>query len=149
MAHRLVALIVALFLAIPVYAAQAGTTAKKAPRPTWAELSPAQQDILRPLQEDWESLDTARRKKWVAITDRYPKMKPAEQQRLHKRMQEWAKLTPAERAAAREKYQTLRKLPPEKRQEFAQQWEQYQQSRTPQGDAAPGTAPTDATAGTN
>lgn len=148
MGHRLVALIIALLLALPAGAAQVASTAKKAPRPTWAELTPAQQEILKPLQEDWESLDTTRRKKWVAITEKYPKMKPAEQQRLQKRMQEWAKLTPAERAAAREKYQALRKLPPDKRQEMAQQWQQYLQSRS-QGEGAAGGAAADSTSGAN
>ena len=67
--------------------------------------------MLAPLQPEWGQLDTLRRKKWVSIADRYPTMKPAEQQRLQKRMQEWAKLTPDERRAAREKYQSLKKAP--------------------------------------
>jgi len=93
-------------------------------------LSASQQQVLAPLQPEWEQLDTVRRKKWVSIADRYPTMKPAEQQRLVKRMQEWAQLTPDERRAARERYQTLKKLPPQERKEVRQKW-QEQQSTPP------------------
>ena len=115
MAKALVALIASLCLAFSA-AAQTKPEPKKAPaRPAWVELSPGQQQVLAPLQSDWEQLDTVRRKKWVAIADRYPTMKPAEQQRLQKRMQEWAALTPEERRVAREKYRNIKSLPPRKR----------------------------------
>jgi hypothetical protein len=84
--------------------------------------------VLAPLQDDWEQLDALRRKKWVEIAERYPKMKPEEQQRLRERMTEWTRLTPAERKAARDRYQTLQKLPPKKRQEVSSEWERYQKS---------------------
>ena len=130
MAKTFVALIVALFIAFPA-ASQTRSEGKKAPRPAWSDLSPAQQQVLAPLQQEWEQLDTTRRKKWVSIADRYPTMKPAEQQRLQKRMQEWAALTPDERRAARERYQTLKKLPPQQRKEVREKWQEYQQSVTP------------------
>src|SRR5215216_1759789 len=110
MAKTLVALIASLCIAFSAAAAQTKADAKKAaPKPGWTELTPAQQQVLAPLQGDWEQLDTTRRKKWVSIANRYPTMKPAEQQRLQKRMQEWAQLTPEERRAARARYQTLKK----------------------------------------
>jgi len=140
MAKTLIALIVWLFAALPVVAAQSNPPPKKAPRPAWSELTPAQQKVLAPLQADWNSLDTTRRKKWVAIADRYPKMKPQEQQRLQKRMTDWAKLTPAQRQEAREKYQRMRKLPPAKRQEIQDQWQEYQQSLAP-ADTPPESSP--------
>ncbi len=131
MAKALVALIVSLFLAFPSQAAQSRSEAKKAPTPAWTALTSAQQKVLSPLQGEWEQLDTVRRKKWVSIADRYPTMKPAQQQRLQKRMEEWALLSPAERKVAREKYQTIKKLPPQKRNEVKQRWEEYEHSRTP------------------
>ena len=131
MAKTLVALIASLCIALSATAAQTGTEAKKAaPRPAWSELTPAQQQVLAPLQADWDQLDTTRRKKWVSIADRYPTMKPAQQQRLQKRMQEWTQLTPEERRAARERYQSLKKLPPEQRREVKEKW-QERQSVTP------------------
>lgn len=126
MAKTLLALIVTLCIAFPAAAAQSQPAAKKAPRPQWSELTPAQQEVLAPLRRDWEELDTTRRKKWIAIADRYPTMKPAAQKRLQKRMQEWAQLTPQERQEARERYKRMRKLSRERRKEIKEQWEESQ-----------------------
>jgi hypothetical protein len=149
MAKTLVALIALLCIVFSAVAAQSKSEAKKASKPEWVQLTPAQQQILAPLQPEWGELDTLRRKKWVSIADRYPRMKPAEQQRLQKRMQEWAKLTPDERRAAREKYQSLKKLPPQKRNEVRQKWREYQQSVAPlplATDAPPTSTPANAEA---
>jgi hypothetical protein len=109
----------------------------------WSELSPQQQHVLGPLAADWESLDTTRRKKWVTIANRYPKMKPDAQARLQERMQTWAKLTPEQRRVARENYQSLKQLPPPQRREINQKWQQ--QLNAPRSDAVqeatPDTAP--------
>jgi hypothetical protein len=139
MAKTLVALIVSLCIAFSAAAAQSKPEAKKAPKPAWAELTSAQQQVLSPLQAEWEQLDTTRRKKWVAIADRYPTMKQAEQQRLQKRMQEWALLTPDERRAAREQYRALKKIPPKQRKE---KWQEYQQSVAPPETPAVAETPT-------
>jgi hypothetical protein len=111
---------------------QSDTAKSKAARPLWSELSPKQQAILAPVAADWDNLDTTRRKKWVAIANRYPKMKPDEQQRLQARMQAWAKLTPAERRVARENYRSLRQLPRPQRGEVNQKWQQYHQQSAAQ-----------------
>ena len=132
MAKAFAALIVCIFIAFPAGAAQLQPDNKKPVqkpvRPVWSELTPPQQQILAPLQSDWDQLDALRRKKWVEIAGRYPKMKPEEQQRLQQRMTEWTRLTPAERKAARDRYQSLQKLPPQKRQEVSSEWERYQKS---------------------
>src|SRR5258706_10178807 len=104
MAKACVALIVWLCLAYPASAAQNKPESKKPVRPAWSELAPAHQQVLAPLRAEWDEMDSVRRKKWVEIAARYPKMKPDEQQRLQIRMGEWTKLSPAERKAAREKY---------------------------------------------
>lgn len=141
MAQTLLALILGLSLALPAAAAQVKADAKKAVRPAWSELKPEQQKILAPLAPEWESMDAVRRKKWIEIADRYPRMKPEEQQRLQKRMVDWVKLTPAQRAAARDKYQALKKLPPDKRKEVTAQWQRYQRSLAQQPDFSPSDPP--------
>jgi hypothetical protein len=133
MAQAAVALIVCLCALAPMSAAQgqtkAATAAETKPvKPAWSELTPAQQRILGPLEEDWQTLDTTRRKKWVGVANRYPKMKPDEQERLQARMKEWAKLTPEQRRLARERYLAISKMPPDKREELRSQWHAYQQS---------------------
>ncbi len=137
MAKTLVALIVSLCIAFSAAAAQSKAEARKAPKPAWSELTAPQQQVLAPLQGEWEQLDTTRRKKWVDIANRYPTMKQAEQRRLQKRMQEWAQLTPEERRVAREQYRTLKKIPPKERKE---KWQEYQQSVAPP-EAPAGAAP--------
>jgi len=91
--------------------------------------------VLAPLKEDWSTLDTARRKKWVKVANGYPKLKPDAQKRLQARMQHWAKLTPEQRRVAREKYLAIKKMPPEKRAHVKSQWQQYQQSLASQSDS--------------
>ena len=142
MAKTLLALIVSLCIAFSAAAAQSQPAAKKAPRPQWSELTAAQQEVLAPLRRDWEELDTTRRKKWIAIADRYPTMKPAAQKRLQKRMQEWSQLSPQERQEARERYKLMRKLSRERRKEIKEQWEESQ-AIAPEGmpESAPGAPP--------
>ncbi len=135
-ASTLIAGIAGLVLAFAAAAQQAQNTPAnpataapgKSPRPLWSELSPKQQTVLAPLAADWDSLDTTRRKKWVTIANRYPKMKPDEQARLQHRMQDWAALTPAQRRVARENYQTLRQLPRPPSGELRQKWDQHKQA---------------------
>lgn len=107
----------------------------KSPRPLWTELSPKQQAVLAPLAGEWDNLDTTRRKKWVTIANRYPKMKPDEQARLQSRMQAWAALTPAQRREARENYKTLRQQPRPPRGELRQKWDEQKQAPAQPGSA--------------
>jgi len=130
------ALIVGLLTVPGAVAQQAGSGSTKSARPSWSELSPKQQAVLAPLAADWDKLDTTRRKKWVTIANRYPKMKPDEQQRLQSRMQDWANLTPAQRRVAREKYKSLKQLPRTERGEIRRKWWQRQQSPEPAPQAA-------------
>ena len=123
MAKAAVALIFWLCVAAPAFAAQPSKPA--AIRPAWSDLTSAQQQILSPLAPDWESLDATRRKKWVSIANRYPKMKPAEQQRLQEQMKKWAALTPKQREEARQRYRTLT---PEQRRAMSRQWQEYRRS---------------------
>lgn len=92
--------------------------------PSWAELTPAQQNGLQPLANEWDKLDPFRKNKWLTIGNRFAKMKPEEQQRLHDRMREWVKLTPEQRRVARESYTRAKRLNPDQK---SARWRQYQQ----------------------
>jgi Protein of unknown function (DUF3106) len=133
MAKAILAIALFLSFAAPVPAAESAQAKSVAAqpitvKPEWAELTPAQRSVLEPLKQDWGSLDTVRRKKWVGIADRYPKMNPNEQKLLRTRMQDWAKLSSEQRRVAREKYLSIKKMPAAKREEVKAQWHQYQQS---------------------
>ena len=105
--------------------------------PSWAELTPAQKEILAPLEQDWNSMESQRRKKWLKMAEHYPQMTPEQQQRVQSRMREWVALTPEQRAQARARYKKMEKLPPEKRQEIKRKWNQYQEERDRKSRTAP------------
>lgn len=91
--------------------------------PQWKELSPAQQQILRPLATSWNSLGVIQKGKWIAIAKNYPTMAPAEQEKLNGRMAEWAALKPRDRERARLNFAETKKIPPAER---VANWEAYQ-----------------------
>lgn len=96
-------------------------------QPAWSELSPEQKQILAPLSRDWDKMEAFRKKKWLGIAKRYPTMKPEEQARVQRRMEDWAKLTPEQRSQARERYKSLKTVPPEQKAAIREKWEQYKE----------------------
>lgn len=113
------------FLALIFSVAVQAAAPKK--NPSWTDLTPEQQQTLQPLAGEWESMDAARRGKWIGIAKRYPAMTEVEQKRVQTRMSDWVKLTPDDRRVAREQFRKIGKLPPGKREVVSQQWEEYQQ----------------------
>jgi hypothetical protein len=95
------------------------------PQPDWKQLNANQKQILVPLANQWDSLDHARRKKWLGIADRFGAMTPDEQMRLQTRISDWARLSADDRKAAREKYKSLQSAPPETKETLKQKWQQY------------------------
>ena len=83
------------------------------PQAAWAQLSAQQKVILAPLAKEWDSLENIRKKKWLAIAERYPAMKQDDQQRMQDRMREWAGLSPLERSKVRDTYKDFKQLPAE------------------------------------
>lgn len=106
-------------------AAKARAKAKAPARLPWAELTAEQQQVLAPLQAEWDTLEPARKRKWIGIAKRYPKMTPKGQERVQRRMQAWANLTPEQRRQARETYKRLAKSP-EKKKALRDKWSEYQ-----------------------
>jgi hypothetical protein len=120
--YFLITLTIALFLtSVPGYA----FTSQQV-QPSWSELDANQQRILAPLATRWNGMDNFRRKKWLAIAQRYPSMGQEEQIRTQHHMAEWVKLTPEERKLAREKYKSIRRTSPEKKARIKQKWQEYQ-----------------------
>jgi hypothetical protein len=117
-----------------------GTATARAPAPTlavelpslpgsnspfaWSRLSSAEHLALAPFEAQWDSFSDERKRKWIKIASRYPKMSPDAQKRLHERMSEWVRMTPDQRRVARENYQVSKELPREARQNA---WKAYQQ----------------------
>jgi hypothetical protein len=102
-----------------------GVKSAAAPRsgPTWRELSASQQKALTPLAPQWDSLNEAQKRKWLAISANFPKLSGEEQAKLHSRMTEWVGLSPQQRTIARLNYGETRKLSSDDKKA---KWEAYQ-----------------------
>ena len=112
--------------ALALLAAGPGHAAPPQNGPACAELSVDNQQILAPLKDSWEQITPERRRNWIGVAKRYPKMTPVEQKRVQMRMQRWAALSPEQRKQARENYRRISKVPPDKRGDLKQQWSEYQ-----------------------
>jgi hypothetical protein len=94
-----------------------------ASNPAWQDLTPAQQLSLKPLAEQWNSLEEAHKRKWIAVAANYPTLAPPEQLRLHSRMTEWVSLSKQQRAQARLNFSQSKQLTPTQK---TATWEAYQ-----------------------
>lgn len=118
--------ILCLTLACPVQAAPPTTAViGTPPQPAWSQLAAEQKKVLAPLAGNWDLMENIRRKKWIGIAERYPKMTADEQLRVQERMREWAALTTEQRAKIRDTYKDFASLPSEQKQVVKQKWEAY------------------------
>ena len=116
----------------PFNAASATGPAKSAVKPatsgpSWAELTPLQQQALKPLAVSWSTISEAQKRKWLEVSKNYPALSSADQTTLHSRMNEWVALSPQQRAEARLNFAKTKELstqltPEEKRAK----WQTYQ-----------------------
>ena len=109
----------------PVSATPSKATVIPAKKPdgTWEGLSVAQQKILKPLEDDWDYMSPDSRKKWIQVSNIYPKMSEQDQERLQSRMASWSNLSQKDRRLARDNYLSSLKFPAEKE---AEAWSAYQ-----------------------
>lgn len=92
--------------------------------PAWSSLTPSQKDTLSTLEEDWFSLSSDQRTKWVQLSIRFERFPEPDQVRLKSRMSDWAKLSSRERRVARANFINSQNIPNDKKTEA---WEAYQQ----------------------
>jgi len=102
---------------------KAPATPEKKPDGTWDGLKPGQQQILAPLESDWDYMHPDSRRKWIQVATIYPKMSKQDQERLQSRMASWSNLSQKERRLARENYLSSLQFPAEKK---AEAWSAYQ-----------------------
>jgi hypothetical protein len=91
--------------------------------PQWSELTAAHRQVLAPLANDWNGLDSRSKERWIDVAGRFPKMPPDEQQRATQRMGEWAHMSVQQRTEARTVFQETRGLSKEEREA---RWKAYQ-----------------------
>lgn len=96
-------------------------------RPSWAELTPAQQAILKPLAPTWTSLREGHKRKWLQMAKSYPSLPVEEQAKMQGRMNEWVALSPQQRAQARLNFAKTKELSKELTpEEKKAKWQAYQ-----------------------
>lgn len=96
--------------------------------PSWAGLTPLQQQALAPLASSWNaSMSEAQKRKWLEISRNYSALSPEDQATLNSRMNDWVSLSPQQRAQARLNFgktkELSRQLTPEEKKA---KWEAYQ-----------------------
>lgn len=95
--------------------------------PGWAELSPTQRDILKPLAPTWASLSQNHKRKWLQMAKSYPALPADEQAKMQGRMQEWGSLSSQQRTQARLNFAKTKELSKELTpEEKKAKWEAYQ-----------------------
>lgn len=112
--------------------AHSSAPAAKPGGPSWEQLTPDQKEALSPLQADWDQYDVTRKKKWLAIAQRYKDLSPEGQQRMHERMPDLARLTPEQRRTARENFRHAYSLPPDQRRALTQQFQDLPEEKKQQ-----------------
>lgn len=78
--------------------------------PAWPELTPAQQQSLKPLAASWNTISEAQKRKWLELSKNYATLSAADQDTLHGRMNEWASLSAQQRAQARLNFAKTKEL---------------------------------------
>ena len=81
-----------------------------ASKPSWAELTPLQQQSLKPLSASWNGINEGQKRKWLEVSKSYPNLSVADQAVMHSRMNEWVDMSPQQRAAARLNFAKTKEL---------------------------------------
>ena len=81
------------------------------PYKRWMELTPIQQDTLKPLAIQWDLLPIKLQKNLLNTTRHYPKLTLDQKRRFQSRLEKWSKLTPEQREHARNRFKIIRDVP--------------------------------------
>ena len=92
-------------------------------KPLWSELTPIQQQSLKPLAANWSTIGEAQKRKWLEVSKNYQSLSAPEQEKMHSRMAEWVSLSQKQRAQARLNFAETKTLTPS---EKAANWQAYQ-----------------------
>ncbi|WP_295960327.1 DUF3106 domain-containing protein [Rhodoferax sp.] len=99
------------------------SASKPEQKPLWKELTPAQQQALKPLATHWNNISEQQKRKWLALSVNFEKMSPTMQTVLQERMLDWGALSGTQRSQARLNFAEAKRLSPAEKQA---KWEAYQ-----------------------
>lgn len=127
--RRLVALALLTLLPLASQAAEA---------PTWAQLSPGQQQVLGVLQFNFDALPPRRREALAANAGRVLQLPPEQRERVMANLQQWQSLSPMQRQRLQSQRERLRALPQPLRKHIRERFAQLQQQPGGVAAACPG-----------
>lgn len=112
-------------LTLPTAEVQKNRSSKtlEATKPEWLELTSSQKIALLPLRDNWRYLGDTSKRKWIALSNNFQAMAPAEQVKLHARMNDWVSLSQQQRMEARLNFTKSKLLP---KSHKSATWEAYQ-----------------------
>lgn len=93
--------------------------------PTWAELSPQQQERFEPLRERWDEMPASRRVRALERAERHARweaLTPEQRERLRHGARNFRDLPPELRQKMRASMQRVHQLPEVERRELKQRW---------------------------
>ncbi|BDT68029.1 hypothetical protein os1_22100 [Comamonadaceae bacterium OS-1] len=99
------------------------SASKPEEKPLWKDLTPAQQQALKPLASHWNGISEQQKRKWLALSVNFEKMSPTTQAVLQERMLDWGALSGVQRSQARLNFAEAKRLSPTEKQA---KWEAYQ-----------------------
>jgi hypothetical protein len=105
--------------------------AQAAPHPRRRH-TPAQQDVLAPLRDKWDSLPPHRQDHLLQKSAHWVGLPPRQREEVRQRIERWQRMTPAQRAAVRRDMERFHRLPPERQQQLRAAFERFQQLPPPQ-----------------
>ena len=111
---------------IASFAASANAADAFSQVPKWQELNAAQQSILMPLSERWDSFPEVQRERILSSAKRYPNLTERQKEQFAARLLEWSSLTPEQRNLARDKFRQFQNLPRHERETIISRWREQQ-----------------------
>ena len=102
----------------------AGIDSPKQPL-AWSSLSPSQQRVLAPVQDQWDQMHPARQQRLAEHADHWATLPPQRQQQIHERLTRWANMTPQQRQQLRENARAFHDLTPEQRARVRAAFERF------------------------
>jgi hypothetical protein len=93
----------------------------------WSSLSPAQRDVLAPLQSAWDSLSPRRQGHLLKRAERWVTLPVQRRAAIREHIARWQQMTPEERAQARANRRKFHAMSPQQRAQLHATFEHIQQ----------------------
>lgn len=113
--------------ALPAVAQRAPASATSAAPHPWSTLSPAQRDLLAPMQPRWDSIPPRHQAHMLERAKRWETFGPEEQAAVRKHLEHWEQMTPDERKRVRDNQRKFRELSPAQRAQLHETFKRFQQ----------------------